>query len=436
MSKVRLAPRAEELACRLKLNKATGPIEHLVEVNQSEYVQYMQCFFHDITAPAFFLRLIKEDIVLGSAHFQGAQPFTDEQLQCMRGLEAPLCIAMGNLLQHRELQEIKTTIMKDNQRLRRALQGLSTVDAVGVDRGLKSVMQKVRQIAPVDVSVLISGETGTGKEIIARAIHELSPRRDKPFVAVNCGALPPTLMDSELFGFARGAFTGAAENHKGYFERADKGTLFLDEIGELPLEAQVRLLRVLETREVEKVGGRAPVKLDIRLVAATNRSLPDMVATGTFRRDLYYRLRVVEVALPPLRERREDIPELTRFLLQRSAARFGMTVPALADDELERLLAHDWPGNIRELQNVLEEALICSEGRPLRPGKFLALPVRQAQRPTDAHGDFPTHDELLRDYFTRLLHHTKGRVSGEKGAALKADLKPGTFRFKCAKLGI
>lgn len=449
MRKVALTAALSASIQRLGLSQPTGLREHCISA-PNDYVEYLQFFFPDMSAPVFFLRLIKEDVLLGSAHFQGSRPFTEEEVQRMRGLEAPLCIAMGNLLQHRELEEIKSTVLCDNQRLRRELQGLNTVDAVGGDRGLKAVLQKVRQIAPVDVSVLVSGETGTGKELIARALHELSNRHAQPFVAVNCGALPPTLLDSELFGFTRGAFTGAAENHKGYFERADKGTLFLDEIGELPLEAQARLLRVLETHEVEKLGGKAPLKLDIRLVAATNRHLPAMVAAGTFRADLYFRLRVVEIALPPLRERREDIPELTSFLLQRSAARFGLALPKLGEGEMEALLAHSWPGNIRELQNILEEALLCSEGRPLRPAHFLKAPAgleklaeipQLMPDPLNVNADpncqkFPSYDELLRTYFTALLTHTKGRISGEKGAALKAQLKPGTFRFKCTQLGV
>lgn len=454
MQRIRLLPHYVELAQQLRLNEPDGFDERLITDSQDDCMRYLRVFPQEHDVPLFFVRLVKDDVVFGSAQFSGSEAFTEEHLRRMRGLEGPLCIAMGNILQHWVLTEIHANIMNDNQRLRRLLQGLDSVDVIGSGAGLKKVMLKVRQVAPVDVPVLILGETGTGKEVIAKALHELSLRRDKPFVVVNCGALPPSLIESELFGYARGAFTGATENRKGYFERANGGTLFLDEIGELPLEAQSRLLRVLETREVDKVGGSAPVKLDIRLLAATNRNLRAMVDEGTFRNDLYFRLCVVSIELPPLRQRTEDIPELVHYLLHRSAARFGVAVPVLAEGELERLQAYTWPGNIRELQNVLEEALVCIDGKPLHLGEAVSdLPRAQAAITTqngagnppsdefsvlsaDGTGAVPTHDEVLRAYFSRLLQATGGRISGPRGAALKAALNPGTFRFKCVKLGV
>lgn len=455
MQRVSLKPETRALVKTLGLNSPAGFKDRLIMDESDPCLRYLRSHTPVYAPPLFFLRLVKEDIVLGSAHFMGTEPFTEQHLRLMRGLQGPLCIAMGNILQHWVLEEIRVNILNDNQRLRRQLQGLNTVDVIGSGQGLQKTMQKVRQAAAVDVPVLISGETGTGKDVIAKALHELSERRHKPFVAVNCGALPPSLLDSELFGFIRGAFTGATASHKGYFERASGGTLFLDEIGELPMEAQARLLRVLETHEVEKIGGSAPLQVDIRLLAATNRDLLVMVEEGTFRKDLYFRLRVVSIELPPLRQRREDIPALVTFLLQRSVARFGVPMPVLAEGELDALLTHTWPGNIRELQNVLEEALVCSEGKPLRLRHYLEakrktpapemlsapalvpslapLDGQKAQQPPTS---IPTHDEVLRDYFTRLLHSTDGRISGPRGAACKAALNPGTFRFKCNKLGI
>lgn len=434
MRRLALSELARRLARETGLDDEGRFEEKLISAKSDPVFRYLNDIFPQTGTPLFVLRLKKEH-PLGTAHFAGREGFTEHHLDLMRGLEGPLCIAMGNLLQHQALEEIRSVILTDNQRLRRELQGLSSVDIIGANHGLKEVMQKIRLVAPVDVPVLITGETGTGKEAIAKALHDLSPRRAKPFVAVNCGALPPTLLDSELFGFARGSFTGAHENHKGYFERAEGGVLFLDEIGELPLEAQARLLRVLETHEINKIGGSTPIRLNIRLLAATNRDLQGMVDAGTFRRDLYFRLRVVNIALPPLRQRTEDIPALVQFLLHRSAARFGLAVPSLAEGELHKLMQRPWPGNIRELQNVLEEALICSGGRPLRVVDSPSETVVAETTPLEAVAP-ASYDDALRAYFTTLLHSTKGRISGPHGAAVRAGLKPATFRFKCSQLGL
>lgn len=449
LRRIDLSAESRAFAQRIGLYEPGTPTEFDLTTEDNALFRYLNVFPQPLTAPLFVIRLMKEH-ALGTAHFSGTSAFTETDKRLMRGLEGPLCIAMGNILQHYELEEIRGNILRDNQRLRQLLQGLSTVEVIGAGGGLAAVMRKVQQVGPVNVPVLITGETGTGKEVMARALHELSPRRRKPFVAVNCGALPPTLMDSELFGVTRGAFTGAIETRKGFFERADHGTIFLDEIGELPLEAQSRLLRVLETGEVHRLGGQAPISLDVRLVAATNRDMPRMVEEGTFRRDLYFRLRVVSLALPPLRERHADIPELVQFLLERSAARFGVRVPRLAqlaDGEMEKLLAHHWPGNIRELQDVLDEALICSEGRRLR----VTLPAHtsadvnamacervsgNAQAAARAQERLQSYDETLKNYFAGLLCRTNGRISGPNGAAQLAGLTPSTFRFKCTRLGL
>lgn len=452
MQHITLSPESRAFAKQVGLFEPNSSTEFDLQSEDNALFRYLNVFPQPLTAPLFVIRLMKEH-ALGTAHFAGTSPFTEAHKRLIRGLEAPLCIAMGNILQHHELEEIRGNILRDNQRLRQQLQGLGRVEIMGADGGLAAVMRKVRQVAPVNVPVLISGETGTGKEVMARALHELSPRRRKPFVAVNCGALPSALMDSELFGVTRGAFTGATETRKGFFERAHHGTIFLDEIGELPTDAQSRLLRVLETGEVHRLGGQAPIALDVRVVAATNRDLPRMVEEGTFRRDLYFRLRVVNLALPPLRDRRADIPELVQFLLTRSAARFGVAVPhlaQLAEGEMEKLLAHHWPGNVRELQDVLDEALICSEGRRLRVTLSHSLPFGETPAApsvclfevAEASGDPgtgttpPSHDETLRTYFAGLLRHTHGRVSGPRGAAQLAGLKPSTFRFKCTRLGL
>lgn len=445
LRRIDLPPESRALAQNMGLYESGTVREFDLQSTDDALFRYLNVFPQPLTAPLFVVRLMKEH-PLGTAHFAGQQAFTEGEKRLMRGLEAPLCIAMGNILQHHALEEIRGSILRDNQRLRRQLQGLDSIDVVGASGGLAAVMRKVRLVAPVNVPVLITGETGTGKEVMAKALHDLSPRRRKPFVAVNCGALPPTLVDSELFGVTRGAFTGATETRKGFFERADHGTLFLDEIGELPPDAQSRLLRVLESGEVHRLGGQAAIPVDVRLVAATNRDLLRMVEEGLFRRDLYFRLRVVSLDLPPLRQRRSDIPELVQFLLDRSAARFGVSAPLLAEGELEKLLSHHWPGNIRELQDVLDEALICAEGRRLRVtlpsppvsgGRSLEpAPTNERLRGLISENRPQSYDEMQKGYFADLLHRTRGRVSGPNGAALLAGLTPSTFRFKCTRLGV
>lgn len=421
------------LAEQLGFTRAESFKDYLLVSKEDPMFRYMTMFgLGEPTLPMFFMRLIREQTVIGSVSICMKTSFTDEHFRLMRGLEGPLGMALSNMLQHHELEQLKEEILQDNQRLRQELKGLTHVDVIGSGRGLAWVMQRVKQAAPVDVPILITGETGTGKEVIAKAIHELSPRAPKFFVAVNCGAIPATLIDSVLFGHAKGAFTGATANHKGYFERAEGGTLFLDEIGELPLQSQARLLRVLETHEIEKVGGAAPLRVDIRLLAATNRNLRDMISAGTFREDLYYRLNVVSVQLPPLRERKEDIPLLVQYLLRKSAARFGVLTPPLAQGEMERLLAYSWPGNVRELQNVLEEALVCTA-----PGSPLRLHLESQTRISpSSDSEVGCYEDMQRGYFEKLLMQTGGRISGPKGAALMAGINPSTFRFKCKKLGI
>jgi formate hydrogenlyase transcriptional activator len=237
---------------------------------------------------------------------------------------------------------------------------------IGSSGALKRVLEKVSRVAPTDATVLITGESGTGKELTARAIHERSHRAARPFIRVNCAAIPPSLIASELFGYEKGAFTGAAQRHLGRFERADRGTIFLDEIGDIPAETQVALLRVLQEREFERVGGTHSVPIDVRVLAATNRDLRAAVAAGEFRADLYYRLNVFPIHMPALRDRIDDIPSLVEHLIARCATKIGKNVRRVDDDSLERLVTYDWPGNIRELQNVLERAVILCEGETAR----------------------------------------------------------------------
>jgi hydrogenase-4 transcriptional activator len=312
-------------------------------------------------------------------------------------------------------------------------------------------MERVELVAPSDAPVLIFGETGTGKELIARAIHNRSRRGMGPFHRVNCGAIPPELIDSQLFGHERGAFTGAVEERRGWFERADGGTLFLDEIGELPLAAQVRMLRILQDGYLERVGGEQPIHVNVRMIAATHRDLAAMVADGRFREDLWYRIAVFPIVLPTLRERREDIPALTEHFAGRAATRFGLAPvkPTLRD--LELLKHYDWPGNIRELASVIDRAAILGDGTTLEISKALGLPTRHrapaaspaAPRTSGAAEPTPGAEKaidplsaVLRRHIKAALTATKGRVEGPFGAARILEINPHTLRAKMRKLGI
>ena len=293
---------------------------------------------------------------------------------------------------------------------------------------MQAVVDQLQQVAPTHTTVLLSGETGTGKEKVAQTLHHLSPRRERPFIKVNCGALPGNLIESELFGHVRGAFTGANAARKGRFELADGGTLFLDEIGELPLDLQPRLLRVLQEKEIDPVGSEKPRKVDVRLIAATNRDLLEMVDKGTFREDLYYRLNVFPIHLPPLRNRPQDIRSLAEGFLDRFGKENKRPALRLTKEALKHLEHYPWPGNVRELFNVLERSAILTTGRDLR----LDITLPNA-RPTKA---FHSWEQQERNYFEDLLRVTKGKITGDAGAATLAGLAPSTLTSRLEKLGM
>jgi transcriptional regulator with PAS, ATPase and Fis domain len=311
-------------------------------------------------------------------------------------------------------------------------------EIVGANFGLKHVMEMVRQVAPLTSPVLLLGETGSGKEVIANAIHNLSPRHNGPFIKVNCGAIPESLMDSELFGHEKGAFTGALYQKRGRFERANGGTIFLDEIAELTPGAQIRLLRVIQEKEIERVGGKETQHIDIRVIAATHRNLEVMMAEGKFREDLYFRLNVFPVFIPPLRERRADIPALVQHFMTRKAREIGLTkISGLAPNAIERLIHYTWPGNVRELQNVVERALILSQGKPLS-FDGIGEPVKKTESVIEQvnNDDGSGLNKAIVQHIKRALEITGGRVGGEKGAAKLLQINPSTLRTKMRKLGI
>jgi formate hydrogenlyase transcriptional activator len=302
---------------------------------------------------------------------------------------------------------------------------------IGNSSALESVLEHVEQVAPTDSTVLIQGETGTGKELIARAVHNLSARCGRAFVKLNCAAIPFDLLESELFGHERGAFTGAIAQKVGRFELADKGTLFLDEVGDIPPGLQPKLLRVLQEQEFERLGSTRTHKVDVRLVAATNRNLVDMVKRNEFRSDLYYRLNVFPIPLPSLRERREDIPALVQHFVEIYARRMGKQIENIPSETISALASYDWPGNIRELQNFIERSVILSAGSAFRP------PLAQLKRFPEIQSIAAiTLEEAERDHIRKTLEQTRWVVAGPHGAAARLGIKRSTLYFRMQKLGI
>jgi hydrogenase-4 transcriptional activator len=312
---------------------------------------------------------------------------------------------------------------------------------IGGDTGLAAVMTRARIVSRSSAPVLVFGETGTGKEIVARAIHEHSPFRSGPFRRVNCGAIPSELIDSELFGHEPGAFTGAVARRRGWFEQADSGTLFLDEIGELSLAAQVRLLRVVQESEVVRVGGEKPMRVNVRIVAATHRDLPGMVEKQTFREDLYYRLSVFPIVIPPLRDRPSDIRAFAEYFAERAANRFGLRPVPVSDDDVRRLAEYQWPGNVREMAAVMDRAVLIGQGRTLNVASALGqgalTPGTSPPRSADAA---PTYiaplDDIIRQHIESALKTTSGRIEGPHGAARLLRINPHTLRARMRKLKI
>jgi transcriptional regulator with GAF, ATPase, and Fis domain len=383
------------------------------------------------------LRLEGEDLGAVFVSAPGRDRYTEEHGRLLGTLNEPFAVALSNCLRFAEVNRLRNLLDDDYRYLQDEMRRLAGEEIIGADFGLKGVMEMVRQVSPLNSPVLLLGETGTGKELIAVAIHNWSPRRDGPFIKVNCGAIPPTLMDSELFGHEKGAFTGANSLKRGRFERADGGTIFLDEIGELSLEAQVRLLRVLQEREIERVGGTRPIQTDLRVIAATHRNLEAMVREGAFREDLYFRLRVFPIAIPPLRARLEDIPVLVHHFIQKKSRELGLpVVSTLAPGAIDRLMEYHWPGNVRELENAVERAIILSQGQPLT-----WLDLVPAGPSGDREDFIPTETDMSLDavnarHIRRVLALTNGRIEGDKGAARLLGINPATLRHRMKKLGI
>ena len=369
---------------------------------------------------------------------RGVNRFDEEHVRLYATLKEPFFVAMSNTLEHAEVLRLRDRLADDNLYLNRELLRLAGDEIVGADFGLREVMHQVRHVAPTESPVLLTGETGVGKDVVANAIHLGSSRREGPFIAVNCGAIPESLLDSELFGHEKGAFTGALAKKRGRFERADKGTILLDEIGEMPLEAQVRLLRVLQHREIERVGGTDRIPVDIRIIAATNKDLQAMGERGRFREDLWFRINVFPIAIPPLRDRPSDIPALVQHFIERKTRelKIGET-PRLAPGAIDDLMGYDWPGNVRELENLIERAMILSHGEPLRfddIGK--ETPTKAAVSDPVAREEALDLDTVNMRHIERVLVMTNGKIHGPGGAGELLGINPNTLRYKMKKLGI
>ena len=399
----------------------------------------------DSSAMQMFLKL--EGKMLGSlVVIRGkVEPYHQEQARLLSMLNEPFAISLSNYLQYREVTRLKDLLEDDSRYFQNELKRKVGAEIVGADFGLKAVFEQVRQVAPLNSPVLLLGETGTGKEVIANAIHNLSKRREGPFIQVNCGAIPDSLMDSELFGHEKGAFTGAAFRRRGRFERAHQGTIFLDEIGELPPEAQVRFLRVLQERYIERVGGEESVNIDIRIIAATHQDLTSMLENGRFREDLYYRLRVFPIHIPPLRERRSDIPSLVHYFIQKKSRELGIGgMPTVDTQTLDLLMNYDWPGNVRELENTVERALILRKGKVLDFGELLLAPeAGQAVRDTTETEASPVQrldalelDQVISRHISQVLEMTQGKIYGPAGAADLLKVNPSTLRNRMKRLGV
>jgi len=341
-------------------------------------------------------------------------------------------IALENALAYCEIEELKNRLAEENLILEDEMRsGYQFQEIVGESAALQHVLRQVETVAPTDSSVLLLGETGTGKERVARAIHNLSRRSNGPFVKINCAAIPAGLLESELFGHEKGAFTGAVSQKVGRFELAENGTIFLDEVGDTPLELQPKLLRVLQEQEFERLGGSRTIRVNTRVVAATNRDLSSMVAERQFRSDLYYRLNVFPIRVPPLRERAEDIPLLVRFFAQMYSRRMNRNIETIPSDTMEALARYPWPGNVRELENLVERAVILS------PGSVLRVPLAELRGPeATSPAAAATLEQMERDHILHVLRDSNWRLSGPSGAAARLGMKRTTLQSRMKKLGI
>lgn len=436
-----MPPELREFVMKLFHN---GNVKRFLRSNPDPFLSVSDVFGRQFqrkpATSSIVMPLILESQDIGSLAIttEGDIEHTEEHARLVSLLKDPFAIALSNALRHEEVLRLKDRLEDDNRELQGEVKRLSGDRVSGDAVGLKDVMRKAAQVAHLSSPVLLLGETGVGKEIVASAIHNRSMRRDGPFIRVNCGAIAETLLDSELFGHEKGAFTGAVSLKRGIFERADKGTVFLDEIGELSLQAQVKMLRVLQHKEFERVGGSRPVKVDIRIIAATHRNLEDMVREGKFREDLWFRLNVFPIVIPPLRERNFDIPDLVRHFINRKSNEFGIKdPPRLSPGAIDQLMAYDWPGNVRELENIVERALIVNrEGEPLSFDNLLPHKGTKGTTVLPSGNESLLMDDVMIRHIKYVLALTKGKVHGKGGAAEVLGINASTLRARMKNLGI
>jgi formate hydrogenlyase transcriptional activator len=382
--------------------------------------------------------LVSHDRALGALNLgrRREDAFSLEDVELLSEIAKQIAIAVENAQAYRQITDLKDKLAKEKLYLEEEIRTEHNFEEIVGDSGaLRRVLKEVETVAPTDSTVLIRGETGTGKELIARALHKLSPRQDRTFVKVNCAAIPTGLLESELFGHEKGAFTGAIMQKIGRFELAHQGTLFLDEVGDIPPELQPKLLRVLQEQEFERLGSTRTIRVDVRLVAATNRDLSQMAAQGQFRSDLYYRLNVFPVMLPPLRERRDDIPRLVRHFAQKAARRMGRRIETIPTEAMDGLMQYPWPGNIRELENVIERAVILSPGPELHIN-LSELKAASSQTAVLDNAAAVTLEDAEREHILSALRESRWVLSGPNGAAARLAMKRTTLQSKMKKLGI
>jgi formate hydrogenlyase transcriptional activator len=386
-----------------------------------------------VRSGAAYPLIVQGDELVGVLGVMARRDIDEEEFAHIGILAQQAAISIKSAQIFEENKRLRDRLLVENAYLQEEIRGEAGFsEIVGESRTLRGLLQEVRQVAATDSTVLLLGETGTGKELIARAIHQLSPRKERPLIKVNCGAISPGLVESELFGHERGAFTGAMQRRVGRFELANNGTLFLDEIGELPGESQTRLLRVLQEQEFERVGGSQPIRVDVRLIAATNRDLEAEVAAGRFRSDLFYRLNVFPARVPPLRDRKEDIPHLVQHFVAHQQRRLGKRIEGVSKEGMERLRRYSWPGNIRELQNVVERACV------LAGGPVVTIPDGLTEGPAKAGGAerILSLAEAEKRHIRRALEASGGTINGPDGAAVILGINPNTLRSRMEKLGL